>query len=36
VAAAASIHKTVSGASCHVNSKPFSLDIHAADLARSI
>ena len=35
-AAAASAHKTVSGASCHVNSKPFSLDIHAADLARSI
>jgi membrane fusion protein (multidrug efflux system) len=35
-AAAASVHKTVSGASCHVNSKPFSLDIHAADLARRI
>src|SRR5882724_143128 len=35
-AAAASVHKTVSGASCHVKSQPFSLDIHAADLARSI
>jgi membrane fusion protein, multidrug efflux system len=35
-AAAASIQKTVSGASCHVKSEPFRLDIHAADLARSI
>jgi membrane fusion protein (multidrug efflux system) len=35
-AAAANIHKTVSGASCHVKSEPFRLDIHAADLARSI
>jgi membrane fusion protein (multidrug efflux system) len=35
-ATAAGIHKTVSGASCHVRSEPFSLDIHAADLARSI
>src|SRR5712671_1793851 len=33
-AAAANGHKTVSGASCHVNPKTFSLDIHAADLAR--
>jgi membrane fusion protein (multidrug efflux system) len=31
---AASLHKTTSGASCHVKSKPFSLD--TADLARSI
>ena len=35
-AAAANLHKTVSGASCHVKSEPFRLDIHAADLARSI
>jgi membrane fusion protein (multidrug efflux system) len=35
-AVAAGIHKTVSGASCHVRSEPFSLDIHAANLARSI
>jgi membrane fusion protein, multidrug efflux system len=35
-AAAASIHKTISGASCHVKSKPFSHDIRAADLARNI
>jgi len=35
-AAAANIRKTVSGASCHVKSEPFRLDIHAADLARSI
>jgi membrane fusion protein (multidrug efflux system) len=35
-AAAADIHKTVSGASCHVKSNPFRLDIRAADLARSI
>jgi membrane fusion protein (multidrug efflux system) len=35
-AAAASIHKTTSGASCHVKSEPFHLDIRAADLARSI
>jgi membrane fusion protein (multidrug efflux system) len=35
-AAAASIHKTVSGASCHVKSEPFHLELHAADLARSI
>jgi membrane fusion protein (multidrug efflux system) len=35
-AAAANIQKTVSGASCHVKSEPFSLDIRAADLARSI
>jgi membrane fusion protein (multidrug efflux system) len=35
-AAAADIHKTVSGASCHVKSEPFRLDIRAADLARSI
>ena len=35
-AAATSIHKTNSGASCHVKSQPFSLDIRAADLARSI
>jgi membrane fusion protein (multidrug efflux system) len=34
--ASASIHKTVSGASCHVKSQPFSLDIRAADLARTI
>ena len=34
--AAANIHKTVSGASCHVKSEPFRLDIRAADLARSI
>lgn len=33
-AAAASIHKTVSGASCHVRSEP--LELRAADLARSI
>ena len=32
----ASIHKTNSGASCHVKSKPFRLDIRAADLARSL
>jgi membrane fusion protein, multidrug efflux system len=36
VAAATNIHKTVSGASCHVKSEPFRLDIRAADLARSI
>jgi membrane fusion protein (multidrug efflux system) len=35
-AAGANIHKTVSGASCHVKSEPFRLDIRAADLARSI
>jgi membrane fusion protein (multidrug efflux system) len=35
-AAAGGVHKTVSGASCHVNPHTFSLDIHAADLARSI
>jgi membrane fusion protein (multidrug efflux system) len=35
-AAAANIHKAVSGASCHVKSEPFRLDIRAADLARSI
>jgi membrane fusion protein (multidrug efflux system) len=35
-AAAANIHKTFSGASCHVKSEPFRLDIRAADLARSI
>ena len=35
-AASANIHKTVSGASCHVKSEPFRLDIRAADLARSI
>jgi membrane fusion protein (multidrug efflux system) len=35
-AAAANVHKTVSGASCHVKSEPFRLDIRAADLARSI
>ena len=35
-AAAANIHKTVSGASCHVKSEPFRLDIRAADLARGI
>jgi membrane fusion protein (multidrug efflux system) len=35
-AAPASIHKTVSGASCHVNPHTFSLDIHAADLFSSI
>jgi membrane fusion protein (multidrug efflux system) len=35
-AAAANIHKTVSGAPCHVKSEPFRLDIRAADLARSI
>jgi len=35
-AAAARIHKTVSGASCHVKSEPFRLDIRATDLARSI
>jgi membrane fusion protein (multidrug efflux system) len=35
-AAAANIHKTVSGASCHVKSEPFRLDIRAADLERSI
>jgi membrane fusion protein (multidrug efflux system) len=35
-AAAANIHKTVSGASCHVKSEPFRFDIRAADLARSI
>jgi membrane fusion protein (multidrug efflux system) len=35
-AAATSIHKTNSGASCYVKSQPFSLDIRAADLARSI
>jgi membrane fusion protein (multidrug efflux system) len=35
-AVATSIHKTVSGASCHVKSRPFSLDISSADLARSI
>jgi membrane fusion protein (multidrug efflux system) len=35
-AAAASIHKTNSGASCHVKSEPFRLDIRATDLARSI
>src|SRR5258705_3703341 len=34
--AAANTHKTVSGASCHVKSEPFRLDIRAADLARSI
>jgi membrane fusion protein (multidrug efflux system) len=33
--APASVHKT-SGASCHVKSEPFRLDIRAADLARSI
>ena len=36
VAAAANTRKTVSGASCHVKSEPFRLDIRAADLARSI
>ena len=35
-AAATNIHKTVSGASCHVKSEPFRLDIRATDLARSI
>jgi membrane fusion protein (multidrug efflux system) len=35
-AVAAGVHKTVSGASCHVNAKPFSLDIPASDLARRI
>jgi membrane fusion protein, multidrug efflux system len=35
-AAAANLHKTASGASCHVKSEPFRLDIHTADLARSI
>jgi membrane fusion protein (multidrug efflux system) len=30
------IHKTVSGASCHVKSEPFHLDINAADFARRI
>ena len=35
-AAAASIHKTNSGASCHVKSEPFRLDIRAADLAHSV
>src|SRR5437879_1366711 len=35
-AAAADIHKTVSGASCRVKSEPFRLDIRAADLAPSI
>jgi membrane fusion protein (multidrug efflux system) len=35
-AAAANIQKTVSGASCHVKSEPFRLDIRAVDLARSI
>ena len=35
-AVAANVHKTVSGASCHVKSEPFRLDIRAADLARSI
>jgi membrane fusion protein (multidrug efflux system) len=35
-AAAARVHKTVSGASCHVKSQPFRLNIRAADLARGI
>ena len=35
-AVTASVHKTNSGASCHVKSQPFSLDIPASDLARSI
>jgi membrane fusion protein, multidrug efflux system len=35
-ATVASIHKTVSGVSCHVKSNPISLDIRVADLARSI
>ncbi|MGH6710534.1 MAG: HlyD family secretion protein [Bradyrhizobium sp.] len=35
-AAAANIHKTNSGASCHVKSEPFRLELHAADLARAI
>jgi membrane fusion protein (multidrug efflux system) len=35
-AAAASTHKTVSGASCHVKSEPFRLELRAADLARSL
>ena len=35
-AVTASVHKTNSGASCHVKSQPFSLDIHAADLFSSI
>jgi membrane fusion protein, multidrug efflux system len=35
-AAVANVPKTVSGASCHVNPNTFSLDIRAADLARSI
>jgi membrane fusion protein (multidrug efflux system) len=35
-AAAGNIHKTTSGASCHVKSEPFRLELRAADLARSI
>jgi len=35
-ATVASTHKTVSGASCHVKSEPFHLDINAADFARRI
>jgi membrane fusion protein (multidrug efflux system) len=35
-AAAAGIHKTISGVSCYVRSKAFSLDNRAADPARSI
>jgi len=35
-AAAANIHKTVSGASCHVKSEPFHLELRTADLARGI
>jgi membrane fusion protein (multidrug efflux system) len=34
--AAANIHKTTSGASCHVKSEPFRLELRAADLKRSI
>jgi membrane fusion protein (multidrug efflux system) len=34
--AVSNIHKTAFGASCHVKSEPFRLDIRAADLARSI
>ena len=35
-ATVASTHKTVSGASCHVKSEPFRLELRAADLARSL
>jgi membrane fusion protein (multidrug efflux system) len=35
-AAAANIHKTTSGASCHVKPEPFRLELRAADLKHSI